>query len=72
MHWLRGFLRRFAEEGRTVLVSSHVLAEVAQTVDRVVIIDRGRLLTTVPLAELTGRGQTLEEVYLGLTAGEAS
>ena len=33
VHWLRGFLRKFADEGRTVLLSSHVLAEVAQTVD---------------------------------------
>jgi ABC-2 type transport system ATP-binding protein len=72
VHWLRGFLRRFAEQGRTVLVASHVLAEVAQTVDQVVIIDRGRLLTTGPLADLTERGRTLEDVYLELTAGEAS
>ena len=68
MHWLRGFLRRFAEQGRTVLVASHVLAEVAQTVDQVVIIDRGRLLTTGPLGDLTEWGRTLEEVYLELTA----
>ena len=72
VHWLRGFLRRFAEQGRTVLVSSHVLAEVAQTVDQVMIIDRGRLLTTGPLTDLTERGRTLEDVYLDLTAGEAS
>jgi ABC-2 type transport system ATP-binding protein len=53
MHWLRGFLRNLAGEGRTVLVSSHVLAEVAQTVDDVVIISRGRLVTAAPLDELT-------------------
>jgi ABC-2 type transport system ATP-binding protein len=72
VHWLRGFLRRFAEQDRTVLVSSHVLAEVAQTVDQVVIIDRGRLLTTGSLADLTEQGRTLEDVYLELTAGGAS
>ena len=72
VHWLRGFLRHFAEQGRTVLVASHVLAEVAQTVEKVMIIDRGRLLTSGPLADLTERGQTLEQVYLELTAGEAS
>ena len=44
VHWLRTFLQDFASGGRTVLVSSHVLAEVAQTVDRVVIIDKGRLV----------------------------
>jgi ABC-2 type transport system ATP-binding protein len=72
VHWLRGFLRRFAEQGRTVLVASHVLAEVAQTVDQVVIIDRGCLLRAGPLANLTERGRTLEDVYLELTAGAAS
>jgi ABC-2 type transport system ATP-binding protein len=51
--WLRGFLRHLAGQGRTVLVSSHVLAEVAQTVDRVVIINRGRLIKQATLEELT-------------------
>jgi ABC-2 type transport system ATP-binding protein len=72
VHWLRTFLRRFAEEGGTVLVASHLLAEVAQTVDRVLIIDRGRLLAGGRLDELAGRGQTLEDAYLELTAGSAS
>ena len=67
VHWLRRFLRRFAEQGRTVLVSSHMLAEAAQTVDHVVIIDRGRLVATGRLQELTGHGATLEEVFLQLT-----
>jgi ABC-2 type transport system ATP-binding protein len=67
VHWLRRFLRRFAEQGRTVLVSSHMLAETAQTVDRVVIIDHGRLVAAGKLDELTeGRG-TLEDVFLELT-----
>jgi ABC-2 type transport system ATP-binding protein len=68
VHWLRGFLRRFAERGGSVLVSSHVLAEVAQAVDQVVIIDRGRLLANARLDELTSSGQTLEQVYLAVTA----
>jgi ABC-2 type transport system ATP-binding protein len=67
VHWLRGLLRRFAEQGRTVLVSSHLLAEAAQTVDYVVIIDHGRLLASGRLEELTEGGRTLEEVFLGLT-----
>ena len=55
--WLRGFLRHLAHgEGRTVLVSSHVLSEVEQTVDEVVIIARGRLVRAAPLAELSGSG----------------
>ena len=55
VRWLRDFLRSLASEGRTVLVSSHVLAEVAQTVDQVLIINRGRLVVESPLAELTAR-----------------
>ena len=53
VHWLRGLLRGLAGQGRTVLVSSHLLAEVAQTVDQVVIIDKGRLVTQAAMAELT-------------------
>jgi ABC-2 type transport system ATP-binding protein len=67
VRWLRTTLHDFAADGRTVLVSSHLLAEVAQTVDRVLIIDHGRLLANAPLAELGRRGQTLEDVYLELT-----
>jgi ABC-2 type transport system ATP-binding protein len=55
VRWLRDFLRAFAAEGRTVFVSSHLLAEVAQTVDRVVIINRGRLVAESPLEALTAR-----------------
>ena len=69
VHWLRGFLHRFAEQGRTVLVSSHMLAEAAQTVDQVVIIDRGRRVASGRLDELTEGGRTLEGVFLGLTRG---
>jgi ABC-2 type transport system ATP-binding protein len=53
IRWLRDFLRGMAGEGRTVLVSSHVLAEVAQTVDDVVVIHRGRLVDQGPVARLT-------------------
>jgi ABC-2 type transport system ATP-binding protein len=69
MRWLRTFLRSFAERGGTVLVSSHVLAEIAQTVDQVLIIDRGRLVAIARLDELAGRGATLEEAYLELIEG---
>jgi ABC-2 type transport system ATP-binding protein len=57
VHWLRRFLRGFADQGGTVLVSSHLLAEVAQTVDEVVIITRGRLVSQASLADLTHRSQ---------------
>ncbi len=71
VRWLRNFLQQLAEQGRTVLISSHLLAEVAQTVDQVLIIDHGRLLTSGRLDDLTGGGRSLEEVYLELTTGEA-
>jgi ABC-2 type transport system ATP-binding protein len=59
VRWLRGLVRGLADQGRTVLVSSHVLAEVAQTVDQVVIIDRGRLVAQSTLAALTAGADTV-------------
>ena len=55
VRWLRDFLRNFASGGRTVLISSHVLAEIAQTVDQVLIINHGRLVAESTLDELTAR-----------------
>jgi len=55
VRWLRDFLRDFASGGRTVLISSHVLAEIAQTVDQVLIINHGRLVIESTLDELTAR-----------------
>jgi ABC-2 type transport system ATP-binding protein len=55
IRWLRTFLRGLAAEGRTVLVSSHVLAELAQTADDVAIIAKGRLVAHAPVDELTAR-----------------
>jgi ABC-2 type transport system ATP-binding protein len=52
MRWLREFLRSLAAEGRTILISSHVLAEVAQTVDEVVIIHRGKLVRQAAMGEV--------------------
>jgi ABC-2 type transport system ATP-binding protein len=72
VRWLRVFLQSLAAQGRSVLIASHLLAEVALTVDRVLIIDHGRLLASGRLDELTGPGRTLEDVYLELTAGELS
>jgi ABC-2 type transport system ATP-binding protein len=71
VRWLRDLLRGFAAEGGTVLVSSHLLAEVAQTVDSVVIISRGRLVASGPVAELTAGGEGLEDVFFDLTASPA-
>jgi ABC-2 type transport system ATP-binding protein len=54
--WLRGFLRRFADDGGAVLVSSHLLAEVAEVADRVVVIDRGKLLAEDSVEALVHAG----------------
>lgn len=63
--WLRIFIRRFADAGGTVLISSHVLAELEQVVDRVVLIDRGRIIWIGSRAELTEQGG-LEAAYFQL------
>lgn len=57
IRWLRRFLSTLAAEGRTVLISSHVLAEMSQTVDDVIVIGRGRLIAHAPLEELTGSAE---------------
>ena len=64
IRWLRGFLRMLAAEGRTVLVSSHVLSEVEQTVDDVVIIARGRLAHASSLPDLARMARV--QVRVGL------
>jgi ABC-2 type transport system ATP-binding protein len=71
VHWLRSVLRSFAATGGTVLVSSHLLAEVAQSVDRIIVIDRGHIVADSPLDEIVRDGQTLEDAYLALTTAEA-
>ena len=80
VHWLRTFLRGFADDGGTVLVSSHLLAEVAQTVDDVVIIAGGQLVTQSSLADLGARSRSAvrvrtpqaEELRAALTATEVA
>jgi ABC-2 type transport system ATP-binding protein len=58
MRWLRDMLRAQAAAGRTVLVSSHVLSEVAQIADELVVIRRGRLISQSSLAEFTAAGES--------------
>jgi len=74
---LRRFLRATADDGRTVLVSSHLLAEVARTADRIVVISEGRLCFDGDLTELAGQAgpgdaDALENAFLRLTIGEAA
>jgi ABC-2 type transport system ATP-binding protein len=70
VHWLRGLLRRLADEGRTIFISSHLLAELAQTADDVVIINHGRLVAAGPMAGLLDRAgaATLEDFFLGASS----
>ena len=65
--WLRGLLRGLAAQGRTIVVASHVLGEVAQTADHVVIISAGELRFAGPLHELGGSASALESAFLKLT-----
>ncbi|MGO1974099.1 MAG: ABC transporter ATP-binding protein [Propionibacteriaceae bacterium] len=67
IQWMRGLLRRLAEEGSTVLLSSHLLHEVEQVADRIVMIGNGRILTQGTVAELSA-GRSLEQTFLELTA----
>ena len=69
IRWMRGLLRSLAAEGRVVLFSSHLIGEVTRTAERLVVIGRGRLLAQTSVAELTARSGSLEEAFLGLTAG---
>jgi ABC-2 type transport system ATP-binding protein len=62
VRWLRAFLRGLARQGRAVLVSSHLLAEVAQTADTIVILDHGRLVTQSPLEGLMAGARQLVRV----------
>jgi ABC-2 type transport system ATP-binding protein len=66
MAWLRGLMRDQAAQGRTVIISSHVLSEVAQTADDVVLVHRGVLRYSGPLRDLAG-DESLEAAFLRLT-----
>ncbi|HSD48468.1 MAG TPA: ATP-binding cassette domain-containing protein [Actinomycetota bacterium] len=67
IRWLRDFLRGFAADGNAVLVSSHLLSEMAQLADEVVVIDRGRLVKQAPVHELANGSRTLEDAFFELT-----
>jgi len=64
--WLREFLQKLASEGRTILVSSHQLAEMQNTVNEVLIINKGVLVAQGTIDEIR-KGKSLEEAFLDLT-----
>jgi len=55
IQWVRTLMRRFAGEGRTVFVSSHLMSEMEQTADHVLVIGRGKLVADMPMVEFTRR-----------------
>jgi ABC-2 type transport system ATP-binding protein len=71
IRWIRDLLRGLAAEGRTVFVSSHLIAEMALTADRLIVIGRGRLLAETTVAELEAGNESLEDAFFRLT-GEAT
>jgi ABC-2 type transport system ATP-binding protein len=68
IRWIRELLRGLAAEGRTVFVSSHLIAEMALTADRLVVIGRGRLLAETTVAELAAGAESLEDAFFRLTS----
>jgi ABC-2 type transport system ATP-binding protein len=71
VRWIRDLMKSLAAEGRTVLVSSHLISEMALTAERLVVIGRGRLLADTTVAELSCRSGSLEDAFLQLTGGAA-
>ena len=69
IRWIRNLLKNLAAHGRTVLVSSHLISEVAQTADQLIVIGQGRLLAQTTVAELSARSHSLEEAFFQLTEG---
>ncbi|QIM16905.1 ATP-binding cassette domain-containing protein [Leucobacter insecticola] len=69
IRWIRGLLRRHADVGGTVLLSSHLMSEIAEIADDLVIITGGRVVAEGSTAEVTSGYNSLEEAFFGLTGG---
>ena len=69
IRWIRNLMKSLAAEGRTVFVSSHLIAEMALTAERLIVIGAGRLLADTTVAELSASNASLEDAFLALTAG---
>lgn len=68
---VRTFLRRYAEQGNTVLLSSHLMGETAETVDDIVVINKGRIIASGTLDEVTSGHASLEDAFFTLTGSQA-
>lgn len=71
IRWIRGLIKSLAAQGRTVLVSSHLISEMAITAQRLVVVGGGRLLADTTVDELSARSSSMEEAFFDLTAGSA-
>jgi ABC-2 type transport system ATP-binding protein len=71
IRWIRGLLKLLAAEGRVVFVSSHLISEMANTADRLIVIGAGKLLADTTVAELSAGSASLEDAFLDLTMGSA-
>jgi ABC-2 type transport system ATP-binding protein len=71
IRWIRRLMKSLAAEGRVVLVSSHLIGEMAITADRLVVVGQGRLLADTTVADLAARSSSLEEAFLELTTASA-
>jgi ABC-2 type transport system ATP-binding protein len=69
IRWIRNLMKDLAAEGRTVFVSSHIMAEMALTADHLVVIDRGRLVADTSTRSFIGEHETLEEAFMRRTGG---
>ncbi|HVT67602.1 MAG TPA: ATP-binding cassette domain-containing protein [Trebonia sp.] len=67
IRWIRNLLKSLAAEGRTVLISSHLISEVAQTAEELIVIGQGRLLAHTTVAELSATAGSLEDAFFRLT-----
>ncbi|SDK87630.1 ABC-2 type transport system ATP-binding protein [Nonomuraea maritima] len=64
IRWMRGLLKSLAAEGRTVLVSSHLMHEMAVTADHLIVIGRGRLLADTEITQFVRPGMSLEDTFM--------
>jgi ABC-2 type transport system ATP-binding protein len=71
VRWIRNLMKSLAAEGRTVLVSSHMISEMAVTAEQLVVIGGGRLLADISVGELSRRYASLEDAFFELTSGSA-
>src|SRR5215469_2220882 len=71
IRWIRRLMKSLAAEGRVVFVSSHLISEMANTADRLIVIGAGKLLADTTVDELSAGSASLEDAFLDLTMGSA-